>query len=690
MLSRALRHLPCAALLLISCSLAVAAEPAGKKHPITIEDVWSARRVGSPAISPDGKWVAVEVATYSMEDNDSTSDLWLLASDGKAQRRLTAYKGKSSGPAWSPDSKQIAFVSKRGGDVAQIFRIAIDGGEAVQLTNLPMAPSGLKWAPDGKTIYCIVRTWPDTPDDDSYKKKDKAQKDSKVKAFVIDDAMFRVWDEWIADGRRPMLFAVDTATGKHRNLFADTRLYLPIYQPSAGHYDISPDGKELCFAADSVKEIGTDFNLDLYVMPLDKPGVPKNITPDNPAADTTPAYSPDGKSIAFTRQTIKHFYADRSRLMLHDRASGKARELTAKFDRSCGAPKWAADSRHIYFEAEDKGHVRIFRVSTSGNDVTPLTAGFSDHGVDINREGTLLAFNRSHFGAPAATYVMPVIEPSPQKIDHFNDDLVASWELGEVKDVTFKGADDEDVQMWVVYPPGFDPKKKWPLLQVVHGGPHNGITTDFHYRWNLHLFASKGYVVGCINFHGSSGFGQAFTDSITGDMGTKPLTDVLKGTDYLETQPYIDKSRTTAAGASYGGFMMAWLNGHTDRFKALVCHAGVYNWHSMMASDYVRSRERPLGALPWGDQGKIDKQSPQRFAANFKTPTLVSHGERDFRVPVTQGLEFYSTLRLKGVPTRLIYFPDENHWILKPQNSRLWYREVFAWLDKYAGHGPTQ
>jgi dipeptidyl aminopeptidase/acylaminoacyl peptidase len=256
--------------------------------------------------------------------------------------------------------------------------------------------------------------------------------------------------------------------------------------------------------------------------------------------------------------------------------------------------------------------------------------------------------------------------------------------------VTFKGANEEDVQMWIVYPPDYDSNKKWPLLQMVHGGPHNAITNDFHFRWNLHLFAAKGYVVSCINFHGSSGFGQKFTDSITGDMGTKPMIDIMKGTDYMEAQPYIDKQRITAAGGSYGGFMMAWLNGHTDRFRAMVCHAGVYNWHSMMASDFVRARERPLGALPWGDLKQIDKQSPQRFAANFKTPTLVIHGEKDYRVPVTQGLEYYSTLRLKGVPTRLLYFPDENHWVLKPQNSRLWHREFFAWLEKYVGHGPTK
>ncbi|MBY0525289.1 MAG: S9 family peptidase [Gemmataceae bacterium] len=674
---------------LLLCGLAAAAEPAAKKHPLSVEDLWKVKRTGAPALSPDGKWVAVEVTTYSMEDNDSTSDLWLLSSDGKMQRRLTAHKGKNSGPAWSPDGKQIAFISKRGGDHAQVQLITPDGGEAVALTDMPMAPSGLKWAPDGKTLYCIARTWPETPDDASYKKKAKEAKDSKVKASIIDDALYRYWDDWLSDGKKPVLFAVDVATGKHRNLFTHTKLHLPAYQTSASHYDVSPDGKELCFVADTVKEIGTDFNLDLYTMPLDKAGDPKNITAENTAADTTPVYAPDGNSIAFTRQTIKFFYADRSRIMLYDRASGKSRELTEKFDRTCGTPKWGHDSRKLYFEAEDKGYVRVFSVSAKGNDVTPLTSGFSDHNLDVSRDGTMLAFSRSSFDLPPTVFVAPSSDPVPRQIDRFNDGLVSTWDLGQVKEVYFKGAGDAEVQMWIVYPPGFDAKKKWPLLQVVHGGPHNGITTDFSFRWNLQLFASKGYVVSCINFHGSSGFGQAFTDSITGDMATKPYTDVMKGTDYMEAQPYIDKTRMAAAGGSYGGFMMAWLNGHTDRFKAMVCHAGVYNWHSMMASDVVRSRERPLGAMPWGDLSKIDKQSPQRFANHFKTPTLVVHGEKDFRVPVTQGMEYYNTLRIKGVPTRFLYYPDENHWVLKPQNSRLWYREFFAWLDKYIGHGPT-
>ena len=566
---------------------------------------------------------------------------------------------------------------------------------------MPMAPSALKWSSDSQTLYCIAWTWPDAPDDDSYRKKDKELKESKVKAYVIDDAMFRYWDNWIADGKRPVIFRVDAETGKHTNLFAGLKLFLPVTSNGAESYDISPDGKEICFTADSSKEIGMDFNLDLYTMPLEasrerkRPEEqPKNITTDNPVGDFNPVYSPSGGgAIVFLRQTTKFFYADRTRVMVHRRNVGRNYELTAKLDRSCQNPQFV-ELGNVLFEAEDKGSHGLFLVSpredVSDDIVGSATPDFSDQLPAVSSEGKFIAFVRSSFSLPVSLYSRDLKSlREPISIEGLNDALRSQWDLGSVKNITYKGADNEDVQMWIVHPPKFDPNKKWPLLMVIHGGPHNGITTDFHFRWNLHLLASKGYVVACPNFHGSSGFGQKFTDSITGDMATKPFYDVMKATDYMEALPYIDKNRTAAAGASYGGYMMAWINGHADRFKALVCHAGVYNWHSMMASDIVRSRERALGALPWGDLNQIDKQSPQRFAANFKTPTLVMHGEKDFRVPVTQGLEFYNTLRLKGVPTRLVYFPDENHWISKPQNSRLWHREFFAWVEKYIGSGPT-
>jgi dipeptidyl aminopeptidase/acylaminoacyl peptidase len=680
-----------ATLLVAGTAPAQSSSPA--KRPITVKDLWAAERVGRPALSPDGRWVAVEVTRFILETNASTSQLWLLATDGKTQKPLVEAKKTNSEPRWSPDGKTIAFVGRDSGPgkTGQIYLVAPEKeAKPRRLTNLPMTPSGLKWSADGRTLFCIVQTWPDTPDDDSYIKKNKAEKDSKVKALVTEDALYRVWDHWIADGKRPVVFAVDARTGKHRNLFAGLDLFLPVSEPSAAHYDVSPDGKELCFASETARPLGSDFNSDLYILSLDRPGKPRNITLDNPANDFGPAYSPDGKSIAFLRQSIKYFYADRARLMLHDRTSGKNREVTSNFDRSSNSLTWARDSRRIYFEAEDRGYYRLYAVATAGGTPTPLTAGYTDGRLDLSRDGTTLAFLRTSFDFPARVFVQSAQSDQPRRIDRFNDDLTSKWNLGRVKEVYFKGADDEDVQMWLDFPPGFDAKKKWPLLQVVHGGPHNGITTGFHYRWNLHLFASRGYVVACVNFHGSSGFGQKFTDSITGDVGGKPLVDVLKATDYMEKQPYIDRERMAAAGASYGGYMMAWLNGHTDRFKAMICHAGVYNWHGMMASDIVRSRERALGAFPWNDPERVNRQSPNHFAARFKTPTLVIHGEKDFRVPLTQGLEYYNTLRLRGVPARLLFFPDENHWVQKPQNSRLWNREVFAWLDRYIGHGPTK
>jgi dipeptidyl aminopeptidase/acylaminoacyl peptidase len=375
--------------------------------------------------------------------------------------------------------------------------------------------------------------------------------------------------------------------------------------------------------------------------------------------------------------------------MIYDRALGKSQELTKALDRSCSTYHWLGNNK-LVFEAEDLAHHRLHNIDIASGKTFQFTwlSNTSDLYPSSSADGKTTVYLKSCFDFPAQLWKFEINKW--QSLDDFNEDLCKPWDLGEVDNVQYKGADDEDVQMWIVYPPKFDKEKKWPCLMMIHGGPHNAITTDFHFRWNAHLFASKGYVVAIPNFHGSSGFGQKFTDSITGDMATKPFIDVMKATDYMEALDYIDKKRTTAAGASYGGYMMAWLNGHTDRYKAMICHAGVYNWHSMMASDFVRGRERPLGALPWGDQSKIDKQNPQRFAANFKTPTLVMHGEKDYRVPITQGMEYYNTLRIKGVPTRFVYFPDENHWVMKPQNSRLWHREFFAWLEKHVGSGPTK
>ena len=674
--------------LLLLCITPALAAP----RPMTPEDLWKVKRVGAPSVAPDGKWCVVDVTTWDVDKDESSSNLWLLATDGKTQKQLTNTTGKNGAPKWSPDGKWIAFTSQRAADEGpQVYVISPDGGEARRVSSMPMAPSALKWSADAKTVYCIAWTWPDAADDAAHKAKDKALKESKSKAVVIDAAQYRVWDRWIADGRRPMVFAIDVESGKHRNLLAKAKRFLPPSEPPPGAdaYDVSPDGKELCFVSDSAKDYGTDFNSDLYTLKLDGDAEPTNLTTDNPATDASPAYSPDGKHLAFLRTKIKDFYADRRQLMLHDRATGTVKSLTADFDRTCLSPKWLPDSKRIAVEAEDAGYHRIFFVGLDGKrfgEDTPV----SERAIDFAKATRLGVFQQSTFDRPPGIFAHGPGMKGPVALEHFNDDLVKEWKLGKVESMTFKGADDRDVQQWVVYPPDFDPKQKWPLVQVVHGGPHNGIMSEFSFRWNLQLWAARGYVIGCVNFHGSSGFGQAFTDSITADLGNKPLTDVMRSTDWFGRQPWIDTDRMAAAGASYGGYMMAWLNGHTDRFKAMVCHAGVYDWHAMMSSDIVKGRDRALGAFPWGDLEKVDRQSAQRFAKNFKTPTLVLHGEKDYRVPVAQGLAYYNTLRQKGVPTRLVYFPDENHWVLKPQNALVWHREVFGWLEKYVGTGATK
>jgi len=693
--SLARRNLPRRAAVLLQVILwalagvvATTVAAAQARHPITVEDMWAVKRPGAPSLSPDGRWAAVELTTYDIKENNSTSDIWLLSSDGSSQRRLTANPARDTSPVWSPDGKWIAFLSRREGDEqTQIYLISPEGGEARRLTKIPAGASALKWFPDSKRIACLSWVWPDLTTDEEQTKRLKEQQDAKVKAYIIDTTSFRYWDHWLADGRAPHLFVVDAETGKHRDVFAVTGLSLVRQDPSADSYDISPDGSEIAFTTDLGKDTGFDPNEDIVALRLDS-GKWTNLTADNAASDNNPRYSPNGKWIAYTRQTIKWFYADRRRIVLYDRTTAAKRVLTESWDRSVDSPIWSPDSQRLYFTAEDKARQPIWILAINGSP-QPLAQGGTNSNLALSADGRSLAFLRTTMGTPPAVYAMGSDGASARKIETFNDELTAQWQLGDVKEATYKGWGGEPVQMWVIYPPGFDPKKKWPLLQIVHGGPHGAWMDQFHFRWNMHLFASRGYVVAAVNFHSSTGWGQAFTDSTSGDYGRRELEDVEKATDYLLAQGYIDPARLAAAGGSFGGYMMAWMNGHTTRYKAMVCHAGVYDWVAQMASDVVRGRDRALGGFPWEKPQKVLEQSAHWYAKNFKTPTLVVHNQQDFRVPVTQGFEYYTTLRMLGVASRLLYFPDENHFVLKPQNSRLWYNEFFNWIGKYAAAGPS-
>ena len=677
-----------ASALFLTLSLATGIATAQSKRPMTVEDLWAVKRLGAPSLSPQGRWVAVEVTTYDMEENSGTSDIWLLGTDGSSQRRLTTHSARDNTPVWSPDGKWIVFLSKREGDDRnQIYLISPEGGEARRLTDISTAASGAKWFPDSKHIAFISRVWPDLKTDEEQAQRLKEQKESKVKAYVIETTKFRHWDHWLVDGRVPHLFVVNVETGEYWDVLAGTRLSL--IRPSAGLYDISPDGSEIAFTADLGKDPGFDCNWDIVTIPV-RGGEWTNITADNPADDVRPRYSRDGKWIAYNKEVIKYMWHT-SRSGLYERSTGAKRVLAENWDRSPGPPTWSADSQRLYFTADDKARRPVWVLEMSGGAAKPMVEGGTNLSFDLSRDGRTLAFVRTTMGTPPTLFAATADGTDGRKIETFNDELVAQWGLGEVKEIIYPGWGGEPVQMWVIYPPNFDPKKKWPLLQVPHGGPHSASKDEFRLGWNFHLFASRGTVVAAVNFHGSRGWGQAFADSITGQLGTKEFEDVEKATDYLIATGYIDPERLAAAGSSYGGYLVAWMNGHTDRYKAYVCGApGGYNWISyMMSSDEVRWRERELGAFPWQDSQKVLEHSPHWYAKNFKTPTLVIHGEQDYRVPVAQGFEYYSTLRMLGVPARLLYFPDKGHVVLMPQNSRLQYKEIFNWLEKYVGAGPS-
>jgi len=660
-----------------------AADPA--RTPLTAEAMWQIQRLASPAVSPDGKWVAVAVTSYDVKEDKGLTDLWLVPTAGGDARPLTTQDSSETNPAWSPDGKWIAFESKRGDDEnPQVYVIATAGGEARRVTRVPTGAGTPKWFPDSQRLAFISRVWTDLKTWEEQGKRQKERKDAKVSARVFDKAGMRFWDHWL-DDREAHVYTIALAGGEPAAVTLGTGQQLSRADTGAGSYDISPDGQEIAFASETDKT-GVDSNFDVFVVPA-RGGPARDITTDNPAGDQGPVYSPDGRYLAFGRQTVKGFYGDRVRLTLHDRRAGTNTVVADDWDRSVSGLTWAPDGSRAYVVIDDAGTSRLYALDVATGQRQGLTRQRSYGSISLSKDGQTLVALRESFVEPPTLVKVDPRGGEATKLSTFNDALLARIDFGSYESVTYKGAGGADIQMWVNYPPGFDPKRRWPVYMLIHGGPHNGVQDNFMWRWQAQLFSGWGYVTAWPNFHGSSGFGQQFTDSINPNWADQPYEDVIKAADWLMEKPWVDKTRMAAGGASYGGYLVSVILGREHPFKTLICHAGVTNLYTEYAAD-VGAGKRRHGEF-WEQAEMFHKTSPQFAAANFKTPTLVIHGGRDYRVPDNNGIELFNILQNKGVKSRFIHYPDENHWILKPQNSIHWYAQSREWLKEFIGSGPT-
>jgi dipeptidyl aminopeptidase/acylaminoacyl peptidase len=708
-----------------------------QKHPFTFEDMMALKRVGAPVPSPDGKWVVFDCVDVDLEANMKISHLWIVPASGGESRRLNPTPNHEERPRFSPDGKKLIWTSKAT-DPTQIWMCDFNSdsgtlvGKPHQVTDISTGADGGIWSPDGKNIVFVSSVYPDCKDDACNKQRDEELKKSKVKAKIFTKLFYRHWNAF-TEFKRSHLFVISAdavATGlwpvsgetpqpeerpagprlQPKDLTPGDHDVPPFHLGGQDMYAISPDGQELTYTSNIDEVEATSTNNEIFTVPISG-GSPKRIS-TSPGADTTPLYSPDGKYLAWRSQARAGFEADKWRLFIQDRQSGKTDDVTANIDSSVGSFDWSSDSSQIVFSAEKEGSHQLFWVTATAQPGLRSTMGSNTWSVDdvVCRNGRVW-FSKGSIRAPAEigqfkSDKVDVVTGQAKEFEfvdvtHVNDALLSQIDMQPLESFWFKddgSRSDEgpadssgrSVQGFMVKPPGFDPKKKYPLKFLIHGGPQGAWGDSWTYRWNAELFAAtgnngNGYVVVMINFHGSTGYGQKFCDSISGDWGGKPCVDLMKGLDYVEkTFPFIDKNREAALGASYGGYMANWLLGHTDRFKCIVSHDGTFNTESVYGTtEELWFPEWEFKGPPWKNRDLYRKWSPHLFADKFETPTLVVHGQNDYRLDVSQGFDLFTTLQRLKVPSKMLYFPDEGHWVLKPQNSRLWYKTVNDWVDQW-------
>lgn len=651
-------------------------------------------RLGAPSLCPDGAQVVCSLTTPSLKDNRSNASLWLLSTLGGRPRRLTHCGSKDGQARFSPRGDLIGFVAKREQEgvkdtQSQFYVIPPDGGEARRVGQVATGVEAFKWFPDGRRIAFVSWVWPELKGAKAQAKRLKAFSERQETGYVTSEAQYRFWDHFVPQGRVAHLHVMDLATGKVQDLFEGTAHELLRTEPDANGFDISPDGQRIVFGFDPGEEKGV-MHRDALAEISVKSGKVKEILRDADWDFSAPRYSPDGDRVAClaSHQGQKHTMP--AQLAIWQRSSGQWDVPSAQWDHAVEAPLlWEDDGSALLLAAEQQGRKHLWRFDLADQRAEIIVRGGTLQGFD-KAAGTLVSVADAA-DHPAQAHVHLAGE-APRRLESFNDTLLAQLDLGRHEEVWFTGALGDPVQMWLFYPPGFNPKKKYPVMHTIHGGPHTAPGDNWHYRWNNKLFASQGRVVASVNYHGSSSFGHAFLDAITHRWGELELQDIEAATDWLLKKPWADKQRVTATGGSYGGFMVAWMNGHVapGRYAAYVCHAGCFDWTAMFADDAWSWHAKELGAWYWDDLARINSQSPHAFASQMQTPTLVIHGALDYRVPDAQGLAYYNTLKARGVDARLLWFPDENHWILKPRNSVLWHQEFFAWLSRYEAAKPRR
>jgi dipeptidyl aminopeptidase/acylaminoacyl peptidase len=668
------------ALALIGVALATA--PASAKG-LTVDDMLAMQRVGDPQVSPDGKLVAFSVRDTDMEANKGRYDIWLVGTDGTNPRRLTSHPDNDTEARWSPDGRQLYFMSTRSGS-SQVWRIAIAGGEAEQVTKLPIDLNGFTLFPDGRRMVVSMDVFADAKTLADTVKRDETKAKSKIKARTYDNLLFRHWDGW-EDGKFSHIFVWDPAKPDDaRDLMTGIDTDAPTH-PFGGmdEIDVSPDGRQVAYVIrNSGNQNAWQTNTDVFLVAADGKSKAVNVTAANPAYDFSPAFSPDGKWLAVKQMKRAGYEADRERISVIEVATKKTRVLTEAWDRSAGDIQWSPDGRTIYTDTDNVGNHSLFSIDVATGTAKLLV----DKGTNTapRLAGDRLVFSKDTLHSPAELFTAKLDGTEPRQITHFNDERVKKITFGAYEQFSFKGAKGDTVYGFVIKPSGFTGGKV-PVAFVIHGGPQGSFGDHFHYRWNPQAYAGAGYGTVFIDFHGSTGYGQAFTDAINGDWGGAPYEDLMLGFDAaLAKFPWLDGTRAAALGASYGGYMINWINGHTDRFKALVCHDG--NIDERMAyydTEELWFPEWEHGGVPWEKPEGYTKHNPIDFVKNWKTPTLVVHGGLDYRVVESQGMSTFTALQRKGVPSRFLHFPDENHWVLKPQNSKLWHEEVLAWLARW-------